>query len=147
MTTAELLLIVQQFVGEAAAVLGGEAETYTDSFILEYVKTMNFMLIMSDITTSISVDPLAETITPDPSDSIGMLLATKTAAGIIGGDLLKKVRLGELGISFKSGATSITTSEAAKKLNDIQNRLIVQADRLETMYLSDDPNSRFQRKQ
>ncbi len=147
MTTAELLTIVQQFVGEAAAVLGGEAETYTDSFILEYVKTMNFILIMSDITTGVTIDPVTETITPDPVDAIGVLLAMKAAASIIGGDLLKKVRLGELGISFKSGATSITTSEAAKKLSDFSNGLKMKADHLEVMYLSDDPNSRFSRKQ
>ena len=141
MTTAELLEIVEQFIGQTAAVLGGETEDYSHPFILEHLKTVNFMLNAAGITTSVVVDPVAETITPAPTDKLGLLLAVKTATAIIKGDLIKKVRLGELGVSFKTGATSITTSDAAKRLTDFSDQLMHKSDMLETMFLSEDPNA------
>jgi len=141
MTTAEILAIVEQFIGQADAILGGEHGDYTDPFILDHLKTVNFMLKSSGIDTGVAVDPVAETITPAPTDKLGLLLAVKTATVIIKGDLIKKVRLGELGVSFKTGATSITTSDAAKRLTDFSDFLMRKSEMLETMFLSEDPNT------
>ena len=87
------------------------------------------------------VDPALETITPVPADAIGLLLAYKASIIVLRGDLTKRVRLGELGVSFKSGATSITTTEATRSLGAGANKLADTFENLLTLYLSDDPNS------
>ena len=141
MTAAEVLTVIRQLVGEAAAVLDGELEFYSDSDLLEHVKTADFLLNAIGVVTALVIDPDAETITPDPADAIGLMLAYKGSIVLLRGDLTKRVRLGELGVSFKSGATSITTTEATRSLSMGANNLADTFENLLTLYLSDDPNS------
>ena len=147
MTTAEVLVIMRQLIGEVAAVLEGEIEFYDDTTLLSHVKTADFLLKSAGVVTAVVVDPVAETITPAPADAVGLLLSYKAAVLVLRGDLTKRVRLGELGVSFKSGATSITTTEAVRSLNTGTNNLTTAFETLLTLFLSDDPNSVFVRKQ
>ena len=140
MTTAEILVIMRQFIGEAAAVLDGEIEFYSDADLLGHTKTADFLLKAAGVVTAVTIDTDAETITPDPVDAIGLLLAYKGSIILLRGDLTKRVRLGELGVSFRSGATSITTTEATRSLNTGANNLATAFENLLTLYLSDDPN-------
>ncbi len=141
MTTSEVLVIMRQLIGEAAAVLDGELEFYSDTDLLECVKTADFLLNAAGVVTALAIDPDAETITPEPVDAIGLMLAHKGSVVLLRGDLTKRVRLGELGVSFKSGATSITTTEATRSLGASANKLADTFEVLLTLYLSDDPNS------
>lgn len=141
MTTAEVLVITRQLIGEAAAILDGEIEFYSDADLLEHIKTADFLLNATGVVTALVIDPDAETITPDPIDTIGLMLAYKGSTIVLRGDLTKRVRLGELGVSFKSGATSITTTEATRALSMGANKLADAFENLLTLYLADDPNS------
>jgi hypothetical protein len=70
-----------------------------------------------------------------------MLLASSAAAAIINDDVLNRLRNGELGLSFTSGATSISTNQAAINLKNSSQNLIMWKDLLLTAYLSGDPNA------
>lgn len=50
------------------------------------------------------------------SDTLGVLIAAMTASRVVKGDLLQKLREGELGVVFKTGADSIDTTTAARAL-------------------------------
>jgi hypothetical protein len=141
-TQEELLLIVKQKVGQAVAVINGEEPTYLDEFLLKYVKTVNFILFSLGIDTELVIDHTAKTITPDPfDDELGLLLAYGVASNLVGDDLVNKLHKGELGLSFTTGVTQITTNQAAITLKTSANALTSQFDLLVAAYLSGDPNA------
>lgn len=139
MTTEEVLQVIRERIGQAIQEVGGESPFYPDDFLLKYVKSANFTLLVLGVTTSVVVT--AGDIVPAPSIAIGMLLASAAAASIIGDDVLVRLRNGELGMSFSSGATSISTNQAAINLKSSSDNLNMWRDLLLTAYLSGDPNS------
>lgn len=141
LTTEEVLEVIRQRIGQAIAEIGGMAPTYPDDFLIRYVKSINFELIVFGVTTGVEVDVNAVLISPDPSVDIGMLLAYGVAADIIGSDLLDRLRNGELGISFTSGASAISTNQAGLYLKQYANSLDRSYNGLLTAYLSRDPNA------
>jgi hypothetical protein len=146
-TTDEVLIVVRQRIGEAVAVIGGETPRYVDSFLLKYIKTTNFKLKLFGIDTELTIDPDAETITPDPSDAHGLLLAMGAASQLIGDDLVHRLNTGEMGLSFTTGATQITTNQAAITLRLSSNTVRKDFDMLLNAYLSGDPNDVIERLQ
>lgn len=138
-TTDEILVVVRQRIGQAISEIGGNSPMYPDDFLLDYIKTINFELTVFGIVTGVEVDVFG--ITPDPSVPIGMLLAYGAAAQIIGSDTLDRLRNGELGISFTSGASSISTNQAGLYLKQYANSLAKAYTSLATAYLSRDPNA------
>lgn len=153
MLTSELLDIIKQKVGEAVAEIGGDNPTYRNEFLLRYVKTADFVLRMQGVDTAaggdaLTIDPTSDTITPEPlDDSVGVLLAFHTAASIVLDDLTQKLRDGELGLSFSTGATQITTNQAAITLRSSGMEIRREANMLLTLYLSGDPNAVTERLQ
>ena len=139
MTTEEVLGVIRQNIGQAIQEVQGECPIYLDEFLLKYVMTANFTLQVLGVVTGVSVS--TTTISPDPSVAIGMLLASSASASIIGDDMLHRLRNGELGLSFSSGATSISTNQAAINLKGSAENLFTWRDLLLTAYLSGDPNA------
>ena len=140
MTTDEVLEVVRQRIGQAVGEIGGNAPTYPDDFLIKYVKSTNFELLVYGVVTGVTVDTIAVLITPDPTHDIGMLLAYGASADIIGSDLLDRLRNGELGISFTSGASAISTNQAGSYLKQYASGLHSAYDDLLAAYLSRDPN-------
>lgn len=145
MTTDDVLEVVRQGIGQAIEEIGCNTPTYPDDFLIRYVWKANLSLTVLGIVTNVTVDKTAVTITPDASTAIGMLLATFAAVSIIRDDILKRLRGGELGLSFTSGATSISTNQAAQYLKGAADSLENFAKLLMTSYLSGDPNTVDQR--
>jgi hypothetical protein len=148
-TTQELLEIVRQKIGQAVAEIGGENPQYLDSFLLRYVITANFVLKSMGVTTGVtSITPDSESITPSTlDDDVGLLLAVYTAASLVGDDLVNRLRAGELGLSFSTGISTITTNQAAITLKGSSNELKHEYRELLTQYFADDPNSTIERLQ
>jgi hypothetical protein len=144
-TKAEVIRIIEQRIGQAIGQIGCDSPGYLDEFLLEYVKTSNFLLESLGAETGVTVDPAAETITPDPSDVIGLLLAYQSAATLIGDDLITRLKSGELGLSFSTGVTDISTNQAAITLRTSANKLISDYELLLTAYFAGDPNTVVER--
>lgn len=147
MTTDEVLTILRQRVGEAVALIDGDTPRYVDSFLLGYVKTVNFKLGLFGIDTELTVDPEGESISPDPTNVHGLLLAIGAASQLIGDDLVHRLNTGEMGLSFSTGATQITTNQAAITLRLSSNSVKKDFDLLLNAYLSGDPNDVIERLQ
>lgn len=148
MLTSELLDIIRQRVGEVVAEIGGDNPKYLNETLLRYVKTANFVLSSYGITTALTIDPTSDTITPEPiDDAHGLLLAIYAASSLVADDMVYKLRTGELGLSFTTGATQITTNQAAITLKDAAKALRVEFNRLLTLYLAGDPNDVAERLQ
>lgn len=145
MTKAEVIRIIEQRIGQAIGQIGCDSPGYLDEFLLEYVKTSNFILQSLGVETAVTVDPSAETITPDPTDVIGLLLAYQSAATLIGDDLITRLKSGELGLSFSTGITDISTNQAAITLRTSANKLISDLELLMAAYFAGDPNSVVER--
>lgn len=139
MTTDEVLDVIKAKIGQAIQEVGGTSPMYPDDFLLRYIKNAKFHLDVLGVTTGVTVTTTA--ISPDPSTAIGMLLASAAASSIICDDVLSRLRNGELGLSFSSGATSISTNQAAINLKGFSDGLIMWHKLLLTAYLSGDPNS------
>lgn len=139
MTTADVLTIVRQRVGMSLAEIGIDYPPYSDTFLLSYVKTANYHLNGIGVTTGVNVT--TSDITPEPTDIIGLLIASTTAMWLIRDDMLNKLKDGELGISFSSGATSITSIQAAKSLETSADKIEDWHNLLLNVYLGGDPNS------
>lgn len=138
MTTEEVVHIVTQRIGQAVSELGGNAPVYSPDFILDYVKTQNWELQVMGVDTGVEVT--TSLITPDAALAIGLLLAYGAAASIIRDDLLDRLKNGELGVSFTSGASSISTNQAGLHLKQSAQALDTLYNRVLTKYMSQDPN-------
>lgn len=138
MTTDEVLEVIREKIGQAVDEVNCNSPSYPDSFLLNYVKTANFSLTVLGISTGVTIASGA--ILPDPSIPIGMILAVKAAASVVKSDLINRVRNGELGLSFSSGASSISTIQAASTLRVVADGLFEEVRLLLTAYLSGDPN-------
>lgn len=149
MTTEELLEIIRQRIGQAVAEIGGENPQYLDSFLLRHVVTANFVLKSMGVTTGItSISPDSETITPSVlDDGVGVLLAYHAASSLVGNDLVNRLRRGEMGLSFTTGLTTITTNQAAITLRAVSDKIDADYRELLTRYFADDPNDLVERLQ
>lgn len=146
MNTEEILDVVRQKIGQAAQEIGGEAPSYGDSFLLRSVKTANFHLITLGVVTGILVDVVNNVLIPNSvSIPIGMLLSSAACASLIRDDLLSRLRRGELGMAFSTGATTISTNQAAISLQTQASSLDQWHELLLTAYLSGDPNGVLRR--
>ena len=139
MTTEEVLAVVEQKIGQAVGVIHGEPPLYSSEFLLTYVLTQNFELEVLGVVTGVTV--YSGSISPDPTTAIGMLLAYGAAAAIVNDDLINRLKGGELGLSFSTGATSISTIQAASILKNFASSLNKMKHLLLTAYLSGDPNA------
>jgi len=140
MTAEAVLRVIRQKIGEALATIHGEDPIYDDEVLLEYVETVNFELTALGINLELVVTPSALTIAPEPSVRFGMILATGAAANIVGDDVLKKLTSGELGISFRTATTEITTNQAAINLRGASDVLRDSYNKMVTAYLATDPD-------
>jgi len=146
MVTEEVLDVVRQKIGQAVQEIGGEAPSYGDSFLLRSVKTANFHLVTLGVVTGVLVDVVNNILVPDGvSIPIGMLLASAASASLIRDDLISRLRRGELGIAFSTGATTISTNQAAISLQAQADNIDRWHELLLTAYLSGDPNGVIQR--
>ncbi|SRR5258705_3414615 len=141
MTTEEVLDVVRQRIGQAISEIGGNAPVYPDDFLIRYIKSINLELIVLGVKTNVDIDINTVVINPNPSIAIGMLLAYGVASSLVGSDLLDRLRNGELGISFTSGASAISTNQAGLYLKQYANFLYNSYNGLLTAYLSGDPNT------
>jgi hypothetical protein len=139
MTTDEILTIIEQKIGQAVGSIHGEPPLYDTEFLLSYVKTQSFDLAVMGVVTGVTV--FSGSISPDPTLPVGMLLAFGSAASLVSDDLINRLRGGELGLSFSSGATSISTIQAAGILRNFAANLERSYHLLLTAYLSGDPNA------
>ncbi len=146
MNTEDVLEVVRQKTGQAVQEIGGEAPSYGDSFLLRSVKTVNFHLITLGVNTGVLVDTNNNVLVPNlVSIPIGMLLSSAASASIIRDDLISRLRRGELGIAFSTGATTISTNQAAISLQSQADNIDRWHELLLTAYLSGDPNGVIQR--
>jgi len=146
MVTEEILDVVRQKIGQAVQEIGGEAPSYGDSFLLRSIKTANFHLITLAVNTGVLVDIVNNILVPDGvSIPVGMLLASAASASLIRDDLISRLRRGELGIAFSTGATTISTNQAAISLQAQADNIDRWHELLLTAYLSGDPNGVIQR--
>ena len=146
MNTDDILEVVRQKIGLAVQEIGGEAPSYGDTFLLRSVRTVNFHLITLGVVTGVVVDTTNNTLVPNSvSIPIGMLLASAASASLIRDDLISRLRRGELGIAFSTGATTISTNQAAISLQAQADNIDRWHELLLTAYLSGDPNGVIQR--
>ena len=147
MTLAVILKIIKQKIGQALAEIDGEQQELLNSFLIHYIETANFLLTAYGITTGITVDTDAESLSAEPTIAVGLLLAYQCAASLIADDLVNRLKNGELGISFKTGASEITTNQAAITLKASAHRIHKDYEMLMVAYLSGDPHSVIERLQ
>lgn len=145
MTTSQVLEVMKQKIGQAVGEIDGECPTYLDSFLMKYIETINWILVSMGLDEEVAVDAVAVSITPDPSNKVGLLLAFGAASNLIADDLANKVKSGELGLSFSTATTEITTNQAAITLSGTSKKLWSDFNRLFTAYMSEDPNSILER--
>jgi hypothetical protein len=129
----------------AIAEIGGEQPPYSDRFLLTYAKSVNYHLNGIGVVTGVTVDELTVEITPEPTDIIGLLIASATAVWLVKDDMTDRLSKGELGVSFSSGATAITSTQAARSLAGEADKLAEWHNLLLNVYLSGDPSSYNQR--
>jgi hypothetical protein len=142
-----ILKIIKQKIGQAVAEIECEDPEYINSFLMHYIETANTTLNAFGIVTGITVDVDAESISAEATDAIGLLLAFHAASSLIADDLVNRLKTGELGISFKTGASEITTNQAAITLRTSARSVHHDFELLKDAYLSDDPNSVITRMQ
>lgn len=147
MTTDEILLVTKQFIGEAVATVGGEDPQYMDTTLFEYLRTAQLLIESHGIVTGVTISITSETISPDASDAIGMLLATGAASLLVSDEMMRDLRAGTLGISFSTPISTISTNQAAITLQNFGTGLKGRFERLMTLYLATDPDSVIQRAQ
>lgn len=142
MNTEDILEIIRERVGQVVQEIGGDPPTYPDEFLIKYVKTAVFHLTVLGIVVGATVDTTNVILVPDSvALPIGMLIGSFASASVISDDILKRLRSGELGLSFNSGATAISTNQAAINLKAAADSLKSWHSLLLTAYLSGDPNS------
>ena len=147
MTLSVILGIVKQKIGQALAEIDGENPEMLNSFLVSYLNTANITLIAYGVATGVTVDTDTDTLSAEPDDVIGLLLAFHAASNLIADDLANRVKNGELGISFKTGASEITTNQAAITLKSSARSIHKDYEMLLAAYLSGDPNSVIERLQ
>lgn len=147
MTNDQFIKIVEQKIGQAVAEIDGENPHFLPDHIRSFTETADLYLESHGIDTGLTI--VADSgIAPDPFDNIlGLMLAYVTAASMVDDDLVQKVRSGQMGLSFRTAVSEITTNQAAITLTSSAKRLRSDADRLILLYLSGDPNSRVVRLQ
>ncbi|MBU8920977.1 MAG: hypothetical protein KOO63_03870 [Bacteroidales bacterium] len=145
MTLAVIFKIIKQKIGQSLAEIDGEQQEMLNSFLIHYIETANSLLAAYGITTGVTVDTDAVSLSADPADAIGLLLAYQCASSLIADDLVNRLKNGELGISFKTGASEITTNQAAITLKASAHRINRDYETLLVAYLSGDPNSVIER--
>ena len=147
MTLSVILNIIKQKIGQALAEIDGENPEILNSFLIEYLNTANITLTAFGVETGVTVDTDNDSLSSDPEDVIGLLLAFHAASNLIADDLVNRLKNGELGISFKTGASEITTNQAAITLKASARSVHTDYEMLLTAYLSGDPNSVIERLQ
>ena len=145
MTTSQVLEVMKQKIGQAVGEVGGECPTYLDGFLIKYIETINWILVSMGLDEEVVVDANAVSITPDPTNKVGLLLAYGAASNLISDDLAQKVKSGELGLSFSTATTEITTNQAAITLSGTSKKLWSDFNSLFTAYMSEDPNTIIER--
>lgn len=127
MTTEQVLREVRRRIGDVDGILDDLLLDYGDEYIFEYIDSAVIQLKVFSIITETEYTVTGTSISPDPEDIDGMLIASLTATQLLRHDTVKRVQTGEMGVRFRSGEDELSTVEAA--------RLISRAvDKIETDY-------------
>lgn len=138
MTAAEILKHIRRRIGEVGYVIGEDASAiYSDEYLLEYVDGAHIYLDAIDaMDDDYVVDVSGASITPEPSDYDGLLIALKASADLMAGDLTAKIREGALGVRFRTGVDEISTAEAGRIVAQLAQKHEKSFERLKTTKLA-----------
>ncbi len=120
-SVSAVLTLAKQFAGDVDSL----AARYSD---YAYLLRMKTELLVLSTRTSLGFEELVldlteeqESLTPTPENSLLLILAYKTAYGILQQEYARRVSAGEIGISWKSGLeeeSSIQASKAYQQMMD-----------------------------
>lgn len=120
MTEIQLIKEIRVRLGDVYDILEDASVDYNDELLFTHVVSANNALFATSVIDEYTITDLS--ISPVLSTLDGLLLATKTVAIFLGGNLSSMVRSGELGIRFKSGQDELSTIEAAKRIDAVVAR-------------------------
>lgn len=120
MDALAIIAVMRRRLGEALVTIGETVPpTYSDRLLLEHVSGAAIELeVRGMLDDEYTVDVDTSTITPEPSTIDGLLLGARAAADLVSGDFVGRILTGELGVSFRTGVDSISTTEAARLISN-----------------------------
>lgn len=93
---------------------------YTDEDLVLYVRSALRSLVAKGVVTD-AVMAADGTLSPEPSNRVGLLIAYHAASALLRGDMIQKLNTGEIGVAFRAGADSLDTKTVATTMKAIAN--------------------------
>jgi hypothetical protein len=147
MVKADIFEHVRTLLRDAQADLGiGETQFYTDDELVLHVRSALRHLIALGVPTTavvvlgVTADAVMTTggvLSPEPTDSVGVLIALKVVITLLRGDMIKRVTSGEFGVLFSMGNDTIDTKTAAIQFKNTADDFEEDYRNLLTLILSD----------
>lgn len=118
MTKAELFEHVRTLLRDAQSVISiNPPQVYSDDELTLYVRSALRHVKALGVSTDTVMSTLGA-LAPDPTDSVGILLALRVVVSLLRGDMIHRVTTGQFGIVFSMGNDTIDTKTAAIQFKD-----------------------------
>lgn len=124
MTMDEVMEQVRSLLNDPLEIFvdSGVTQLYTDQDLLDRVpSSLRYLRSLG-----VSIDALLTTdaaLDPEPTERQGVLLASRMAAGLLRGELTRRLLNGDFGITFRMGNDLIDTKTAAIKFADVSTNI------------------------
>lgn len=109
---------------------------YTDLDLVPQIRSALRYLRTTGVPSDAVMDTTG-TLTTEPDETEGMLIAFRVAAMLLSGDLIKKLNDGELGVLFKAGPDTLDTKTATKSFETAAASYQQEFQKLLTIVLAD----------
>lgn len=118
MVKADLFEHVRALLRDAQKNAGINApQTYADDDLVPQVRSALRHVVSLGITTDAAMSATG-VLSPEPTDSVGVLLSLRVVAALLRGDMIQRVTSGEFGVLFSMGNDTIDTKTAAIQFKD-----------------------------
>ena len=112
MTKQELFEEVRTLLRDAQVAAVSSPYRYGDEDLTYQIRSALRWARTQGVVTDAAMSTEGE-LAPEPSEPVGLLLAYRTAANLLQGDLISRLHSGELGMYFRAGDNIIDTKTAA----------------------------------
>lgn len=115
MDKAELIEEIRALLREPQEHLVSQPWTYIETEFYPQIRSaMRHLTAKGVATANIGAMATDGSLTSEPSARCGVLIALAVANRLLTGDLMRKLRDGEMGVIFRAGSDFIDTKQAAK---------------------------------